>query len=99
MGSKMHLDFVHEEVHRAQIRVIGVGGGGGIQLLLVVGGGDGVGKLQAVAMSIGMELGKCPDCVQMVAICGKNERNPIDCRISWPTMTSRVRSPPGSGVS
>ncbi len=27
--SKMHLDFVHEEVHRAQIRVIGVGGGGG----------------------------------------------------------------------
>jgi cell division protein FtsZ len=27
--SKMHLDFIHEEVHRAQIRVIGVGGGGG----------------------------------------------------------------------
>ena len=27
--SKMHLDFVHEDVHKAQIRVIGVGGGGG----------------------------------------------------------------------
>ena len=27
--SKMHLDFVHEEVHRSQIRVIGVGGVGG----------------------------------------------------------------------
>lgn len=29
MSSKMHLDFVHEDVHKAQIRVIGVGGGGG----------------------------------------------------------------------
>ncbi len=27
--SKIHLDFVHEDVHKAQIRVIGVGGGGG----------------------------------------------------------------------
>ncbi len=27
--SRMHLDFVHEDVHKAQIRVIGVGGGGG----------------------------------------------------------------------
>ena len=30
---------------------------------------------------------------------GVNERNPIVCRISWATITSRVRSPPGSGVS
>jgi len=28
-GSRMTLDFVHEDVHKAQIRVIGVGGGGG----------------------------------------------------------------------
>jgi cell division protein FtsZ len=28
-GTKMTLDFVHEDVHKAQIRVIGVGGGGG----------------------------------------------------------------------
>ena len=30
---------------------------------------------------------------------GANLRKPMVCRISWPTMTSRVRSPPGSGVS
>ena len=28
-GTRMTLDFVHEDVHKAQIRVIGVGGGGG----------------------------------------------------------------------
>ncbi len=31
--------------------------------------------------------------------CGVNERSPIVCRISCATMTSRVRSPLGSGVS
>ena len=28
-GTRMTLDFVHEDIHKAQIRVIGVGGGGG----------------------------------------------------------------------
>src|SRR5450830_1677375 len=30
---------------------------------------------------------------------GANLRSPMVCKISWPTITSRVRSPPGSGVS
>jgi len=30
---------------------------------------------------------------------GVNLRRPMVCRISWPTTTSLVRSPPGSGVS
>ena len=30
---------------------------------------------------------------------GVNFLKPIVCKISWPTMTSRVRSPPGSGVN
>ena len=30
---------------------------------------------------------------------GVKERRPIVCRISWPTTTSPVRAPPGSGVS
>jgi hypothetical protein len=30
---------------------------------------------------------------------GVNERSPIVCSSSWATVTSRVRSPPGSGVS
>jgi cell division protein FtsZ len=29
MSNRMILEFVHEEVHKAQIRVVGVGGGGG----------------------------------------------------------------------
>lgn len=29
MSNRMHLDFVHEETHKARIKVIGVGGGGG----------------------------------------------------------------------
>jgi hypothetical protein len=33
------------------------------------------------------------------ATIGANERSPIDCRSSCATTTSRVRSPPGSGVS
>src|ERR1700688_2887033 len=33
------------------------------------------------------------------ATSGTKVRNPMVCSSSWPTLTSTVRSPPGSGVS
>lgn len=41
--------------------------------VLVMGGGDGVGKLQQIALEIGSKLADFKDSTQMIVICGHNQ--------------------------
>lgn len=54
--------------------------------VLIVGGGDGVGKLGAIVQAIGERLGESAQPMQMVVVCGRNQRLQRQLRDQeWPS--------------